>query len=823
MMSTEFDGILPIDYLSNSQLIKTKPVYQYDHGLFLLITGITNPEEVQGHFTTKSIHSAMNILPEAVDDGIQIAVPDVLLANEDDIFVYIYIENEVLGYTAKTIQIPIFPRPKPEKITLENPHFIIINQLKEELQNLIDAAAHLPMVEDPASTHYILETKDIDATLSHSGMAADAKATGDGITQLLESTANLTVVESVDAGFVEWQHKTIIGGVIFEDAARLMSNFVEVNGSYILGYNMADGFLTELHAYRSMDLKNDSLGYIPWSSGSGAWRLPEGTRYIMVLISNSTHSAIAVEDIAGCTFTLNSMLVNEILKLKEASEPMPHNVVRLDFETYTRPSQTRIDRARSRPILAKKGSVIRFKRGEHVGLWYAVYGYSTEQLANKSYNRANDVDYADSINPGKLYSETYEINSDVWLMIGLGYDSGAFSEELTEFDTIYVELPEKPYDATLLDVRYSADINRAWAGKKNYQGTTWNWNSDNEQFPTFVHVTDVHGDMAALDRAFEFAKAVKADAVIGTGDFVYYYSTDDFNFVKRVVGNHTVPWIEALGNHEMYQFTEAQAYTKYIAPFAEAQGYTLPDDVENPTYFYKDFTDRNLRVISVNMFQTDGKAGSSSDTRGCYHQAQMDFLCNALLATPEGYGVVIAMHSPEVKPVADAQYGTFFQPDIPSFNIGMTITPIREIVDAFIGGVAISKTYNNASGASPASFTVSADFSGKQAGVEFLAYMTGHLHADAISYVPGTIHKQLMLNATCTNSWNGLNANGTIGTGNDNLTELSDLCRERFTTTEDAINVYIIDRPKKRVKIARIGACLTYDYRERECMVIPYA
>ena len=73
-----------------------------------------------------------------------------------------------------------------------------------------------------------------------------------------------------------------------------------------------------------------------------------------------------------------------------------------------------------------------------------------------------------------------------------------------------------------------------------------------------------------------------------------------------------------------------------------------------------------------------------------------------------------------------------------------------------------------------------------------------------------------MLNVTCANAVYG-------GSAYPYLADLQDLGRVNTDSTQDAFNIYVIDRDNKIVKVVRIGSNITYDMKERKYMEIPYA
>lgn len=365
---------------------------------------------------------------------------------------------------------------------------------------------------------------------------------------------------------------------------------------------------------------------------------------------------------------------------------------------------------------------------------------------------------------------------------------------------VYMESGNANNETHVTDIKtkYAEDMKIALAARRKY-------NDNDAQLPTFIHVTDIHGDGGRFANACEIAEFMQATAVLNTGDTAENYGDDDVSFIEQAVTANDLTYLVCLGNHDTARYADDLVYDKYIAPFAVAQGYTMDTNVEKPTYFYKDFADQKLRVLSINQFQNNTSTGATTNMH--FTQEQIDFIAASLLSTPADYGVVIIMHTPEKKPVVSNGYEKFFGEDSGWFETGLNISPIAEIVDAFISGTSINKTYNNKTGTTPASFTVNADFSAKNSGVEFICYITGHLHRDCIHYVPNTTNKQLVLNETCTG-----------------LTSEGNLPRVYGTSTEDAFNVYCIDRINKSVKVVRIGSNMPCDLStKRDYMVIPYA
>ena len=226
------------------------------------------------------------------------------------------------------------------------------------------------------------------------------------------------------------------------------------------------------------------------------------------------------------------------------------------------------------------------------------------------------------------------------------------------------------------------------------------------------------------------------------------------------------------------------------------------------TYWYRDFDAKKIRVISIDYYAT-GYPGLG--------QAQLSWFVDTLAATPTGYGVIILMHSPEDAVVAVEGYEKFMQPSPKYGDIfepnGTYVGshPIRAIVDAFIGKTTVSIAYTD----NDESVSVSANFTSRDASTEFIAYMVGHRHEDNVGYYENSVNTQLCLGVVCGTGMYGDASHAAWA-------NQSDLMRGDVGVTQDAFNVYGIDREKGEIRIARIGATVTERMEVRDFMIIPY-
>lgn len=97
---------------------QTRSIYQYDHGLKLIIDGLSDNELYavsKIHYTADGIPKSLNGAVEISEKTIVSDIPSVLSFQENAIVCYVYIETPEYGATVKKIMIPIIKRPMPSE------------------------------------------------------------------------------------------------------------------------------------------------------------------------------------------------------------------------------------------------------------------------------------------------------------------------------------------------------------------------------------------------------------------------------------------------------------------------------------------------------------------------------------------------------------------------------------------------------------------------------------------------------------------------------------------------------------------------------------
>ena len=348
-------------------------------------------------------------------------------------------------------------------------------------------------------------------------------------------------------------------------------------------------------------------------------------------------------------------------------------------------------------------------------------------------------------------------------------------------------------------------------------------NSGMDKFPIFAHISDLHGDAARFENMMVFSELVGGiDAALNSGDATLNYHRDGTGYIDLISGKHSTPMLMCIGNHESSPTGQSSLFADNMAALVTQQGYLK--DADTPAdhcYYYMDFAEKSIRVIVLNYYEDGVYLGRLG-------QAQITWFTDTLLSTPAGYGVVIMLHSPEDEVVASSpldkfmqpspKYGDTYQPG--GFYVGNR--PIMRIVDAFIARTSISETYNDHSASYNGSgdmtteaVTINADFSNIPSSTEFIAYVTGHRHEDNVGYYSHATQKQLCLGIVC-----GISLFG--DSSNPAWANQCDLPRGGSGVSQDAFNVYSVDRANGNVRIVRVGANVTIKFERRDLMIIPY-
>ncbi len=280
--------------------------------------------------------------------------------------------------------------------------------------------------------------------------------------------------------------------------------------------------------------------------------------------------------------------------------------------------------------------------------------------------------------------------------------------------------------------------------------------------------SDIHGSQYNYNRLIEFKNYFNEyiQASICTGDIVNDHYGDDFSYftandIMLVIGNHDVQD----GTTGEHTHTGLEAYNTYFKDKISNWGVIQPENAatEGLCYYYKDFTDRGIRLIVLDKM--------------AWNSAQNTWLQGVLTdAKNNNLAVICANHYP-ASIVKDTKCSFC---SLYTDELGGMPTDLINSVESFI---------NN--------------------GGEFICHLSGHTHADYYGIISGTT--QISITIDCAYSaydaWN-------------------DSDRVSGEKSADCFNILSIDTYDKTIKMFRVGVdrdrwlrhkgtmCVKYDTRE---------
>ena len=304
----------------------------------------------------------------------------------------------------------------------------------------------------------------------------------------------------------------------------------------------------------------------------------------------------------------------------------------------------------------------------------------------------------------------------------------------------------------------------------------------------FLHVGMCLGDMAASD----------------------YAQTDGTWYTGRV-NQATKPWYTVLGNHDGGNSTDgsisatvADQFTKWIAPTLETMG--MPS--LNVPYYAVHNSTYGVSAIFLDCYDVpDTKSGDDfvvSRGTSAYSQAQIDWFINELNNVPAGNHLLIFQHGYTGANANDScawnqTWNTII--DISSYG-----ELIPDIVNAWVTGGTLSDTYTT-SVTGLSSITVSADFTSRGTGI-FAGFVVGHYHRDLIGHsTKYSYQKIIALCCTADGNWQG-GANDTPRVENEK--------------SQDCFTVLSVNKERKTVNLARVGANWTISMTQRIGYAVSY-
>lgn len=265
-----------------------------------------------------------------------------------------------------------------------------------------------------------------------------------------------------------------------------------------------------------------------------------------------------------------------------------------------------------------------------------------------------------------------------------------------------------------------------------------------------------------------------------------------FPHVLVTRGNHDDN-IEGSGNVWSYVITQSDSYSYMFRNTPNAHfGKT-------GTYFYHDVEFEKVRYICLDS--TDMVYSNSVDESKCdqkilaYGYDQLQWLCDTLKNTPDGYSIIIYNHAMLAPSIVTVEHGS----DSPQTRAKNYLV-LCNLLKAFKNrqNYTFDTTgYFSAVHNDYYEGVLSADFTDCNA--DIVAVFSGHEHVDCIEEILDSSGNGIGIYNTCTQNSSNMFSSSVISSAYQSPMEIG-------TTTELVWDVVVVDRANRHVDMVRIGA-----------------
>ena len=293
---------------------------------------------------------------------------------------------------------------------------------------------------------------------------------------------------------------------------------------------------------------------------------------------------------------------------------------------------------------------------------------------------------------------------------------------------------------------------------------------------TLLHFSDPHYDWEAVKRILDDGEVygTNIDEYICTGDMVANVGGSIASWwtpkVLTCIGNHDTASYETGTGYNWTALTMAQRDQYYIAPYESNWNVV---HTSGTSYYYKDYSSAKVRLIVMDsMLYTSGGSEATAQT------SWLEGLLES--AITNSLHVLIAIHSPHGGATAvDCSFSKYSETTMPTYSDCNTPQTVIDTVATAISG-----------------------------GLHFIGYIVGHTHQDNIWDAEGD-GTQLMYCVTC------------AITKQEAQWRSSDQHRSE---TQDAYNLVTIDTNNSLIKLIRGGGADSDDHmRARKAICIDYS
>lgn len=195
---------ITVTYSRHVQEVVTNGVYQYDQGLKLCILGLDPYASIKMHYGVEGMSKTLDRDAVYSDGAFVSDIPNILLAQREDILCYVYQELESSGKTLFTVRLRVIRREKPSGYQYTEEELSGYSKLMGELTAVIDQTQTLKQETQQVASRATISADDADAAAASANQAATlANAAADETTKLQQQVtsdinAMNTKVEQID-------------------------------------------------------------------------------------------------------------------------------------------------------------------------------------------------------------------------------------------------------------------------------------------------------------------------------------------------------------------------------------------------------------------------------------------------------------------------------------------------------------------------------------------------------------------------------------------------------------------------------------------------
>lgn len=654
-----------------------------------------------------------------------------------------------------------------------------VDQAETEAQQLISSTQSslntLEAQKDTiAQTIASMAELGTDTTLMTAGMAADAKATGDEISNVKNA------INQLDTEIYGEDPNIPITGIVV--------GYMDKNGATNTNSRYNRGFA---------DVSNMSSVIVNTTALTDTVIINvcnQNKEFIRNVVNCGSPSSYVINVASGEYYVCVSALVADLPNVSVYSAEVSDDNVLARLDTLESDNSNTAD-----DINNVAFSVSKFERVNFFKHYHLINAYINDRYTIKS--NANDKTVWVKLLPNTLYCLSVDKKANTDMRAALynaepvaeltGIDNGFVVTAATSFyrtfsttnDYVYLAIKywstvattyteQEVLDSIKIEISNGCVTTDVVSKLNNAKHVT-----SNTITPlTLLHFSDIHADTQALKRITSGIDVLDAsvDDSICTGDIVGNTGGEIASWwnpkILTCIGNHdSATYSGGAYNWTAISMANRDAY--YIAPFESNWGIM---HTSGTSYYYKDYTSQKVRLIVMDVMLYEAEDQTEAT-------AQTAWLENLLAdAITNNLHVLIAIHTAHGGATAkDCSFSRYGQGAMPTYND--CNTP-QTVIDA----VAIKIT----------------------AGLHFIGYICGHTHQDNI-WDAEDDGKQLMYCITCaavtqTAQWNK-----------------SDQFRDAF---HDAYNILTIDTTNTLVKIIRCGGADIDDHmRTRKAICFNYS